>query len=64
VLIDAAGRSLPVILTGGHRNDVTRLLPLLNAVPPLRGLRGRRDDAPASSTPTPPTTTTPTARTA
>jgi transposase len=30
-----------VILTGGHRNDVTQLLPLLDAIPPIRGLRGR-----------------------
>jgi transposase len=30
-----------VILTGGHRNDVTQLLPLLDAIPPIRGRRGR-----------------------
>ena len=30
-----------MILTGGHRNDVTQLLPLLDAIPPIRGLRGR-----------------------
>ncbi|GAA3074734.1 hypothetical protein GCM10010448_66450 [Streptomyces glomeratus] len=28
-------------LTGGHRNDVTRLIPLLEAVPPARSKRGR-----------------------
>jgi transposase len=28
-------------LTGGHRHDVTQLLALLDAVPPIRGLRGR-----------------------
>ncbi|KOU36201.1 transposase [Streptomyces sp. WM6378] len=28
-------------LTGGNRHDVTQLLPLLDAVPPIRGLRGR-----------------------
>jgi hypothetical protein len=28
-------------LTGGHRHDVTQLLPLLEAVPPIRGRRGR-----------------------
>ena len=28
-------------LTGGHRNDITQLLPLVEAVPPIRGLRGR-----------------------
>jgi transposase len=30
-----------VLLTGGNRNDVTQLLPLLQAVPPIRGKRGR-----------------------
>ena len=30
-----------VTLTGGNRNDVTQLLPLLDAVPPIRGRRGR-----------------------
>ncbi|MGW4819792.1 transposase [Streptomyces sp. NPDC004227] len=28
-------------LTGGNRNDVTQLIPLLGAVPPVRGKRGR-----------------------
>ncbi len=32
---------MAVILTGGNRNDVTQLLPLIDAIPPLRGLRGR-----------------------
>ncbi len=32
---------MAVILTGGHRNDVTQLLPLIDAIPPIRGLRGR-----------------------
>jgi hypothetical protein len=30
-----------VTLTGGNRNDVTQLIPLLNAVPKVRGRRGR-----------------------
>jgi hypothetical protein len=30
-----------VILTGGNRNDVTQLMPLLDAVPPVRGRVGR-----------------------
>jgi transposase len=30
-----------VTLTGENRHDVTQLLPLLDAVPPIRGLRGR-----------------------
>jgi transposase len=41
LITDATGIPLAVILTGGHRNDVTQLLPLLNAIPPIRGLRGR-----------------------
>lgn len=28
-------------MTGGNRNDVTQLVPLLDAVPPVRGLVGR-----------------------
>jgi transposase len=30
-----------VTLTGGNRNDITQLVPLLDAVPPIRGRRGR-----------------------
>ncbi|MGC0343876.1 hypothetical protein RKD20_008910 [Streptomyces sp. SLBN-8D4] len=33
--------ALPVLLTGGNRNDVTQLLPLLDAIPPVRGRVGR-----------------------
>jgi hypothetical protein len=32
---------LAVTLTGGNRHDVTQLIPLVNAVPPIRGRRGR-----------------------
>ncbi|GAA2638107.1 hypothetical protein GCM10010411_92500 [Actinomadura fulvescens] len=28
-------------LTGGHRNDVTQLIPLIEAIPPVRGKVGR-----------------------
>lgn len=28
-------------LTGGNRNDVTQLMPLIQALPPVRGRRGR-----------------------
>jgi transposase len=28
-------------VTGGNRHDVTQLLPLLDRVPPIRGVRGR-----------------------
>jgi hypothetical protein len=30
-----------VSLTGGNRNDVTQLMPLIEAIPPVRGRRGR-----------------------
>jgi transposase len=32
---------LSIILTGAHRHDVTQLLPLIDAIPPIRGSRGR-----------------------
>ena len=41
LITDAAGIPLAVTLTGGHRNDVTQLLPLLDAIPRIRGVRGR-----------------------
>ncbi len=39
----ACGRGTPlaVSLTAGNRNDITQLLPLVDAIPPLRGRRGR-----------------------
>jgi transposase len=40
LIVDAHGIPL-VTLTGGHRHDVTQLLPLLDAVAPIRGRRGR-----------------------
>ncbi|WP_374938440.1 IS5 family transposase, partial [Streptomyces sp. Ru62] len=41
LITDGHGTPLAVILTGGNRNDVTQLLPLLDAVPPVRGRVGR-----------------------
>lgn len=41
VLVDANGTLLRVSLTGGHRHDITQLLPLVDAVPHVRGQRGR-----------------------
>jgi len=41
VLVDANGVPVSVILTGANRNDVTQLLPLVDAIPPIRGVRGR-----------------------
>lgn len=35
------------MLTGGNRNDITQLLPLLDAVPPVRGKVGRPRRRPA-----------------
>jgi transposase len=41
LLTDAAGIPLAVSLTGGNRNDVTQLIPLIDAVPALHGRVGR-----------------------
>ncbi|WP_443078979.1 IS5 family transposase [Streptosporangium sp. NBC_01495] len=41
VITDGNGIPLAVSLTGGNRNDVLRLMPLLEAVPPVRGKVGK-----------------------
>ncbi|MFJ2877191.1 IS5 family transposase [Streptomyces sp. NPDC086796] len=41
LIVDRHGTPLAVTLTGGNRHDVTQLLPLLDAVPAIRGARGR-----------------------
>lgn len=41
LITDAGGVPLAISLTGGHRNDVTQLLPLLDDVGPVRGKPGR-----------------------
>ncbi|MGC9479767.1 IS5 family transposase [Streptomyces sp. WG4] len=41
LIVDRHGTPLAVTLTGGNRHDVTQLLPLLDAVPSIRGQRGR-----------------------
>ncbi|MFF8280801.1 IS5 family transposase [Streptomyces lateritius] len=41
LIVDRHGTPLTVTLSGGNRHDVTQLLPLLNAIPPIRGRRGR-----------------------
>jgi transposase len=41
LLTDATGIPLAVRVTGGNRNDVTQLLPLIEQVPPVRGRPGR-----------------------
>jgi transposase len=37
LLTDSSGIPLAISLTGGHRNDVTQLLPLVDSVGPVRG---------------------------
>jgi transposase len=41
VLTDACGLPLALTLTGGNRNDITQLLPLLDGVKPIAGKVGR-----------------------
>jgi transposase len=41
LLVDAAGLPLAVALTGGNRNDVTQLLPLVDGIAPVPGKVGR-----------------------
>jgi transposase len=41
LIVDRHGTPLAVSLTGGNRHDVTQLMPLLDAIPCIRGLRGR-----------------------
>nr|WP_323369656.1 IS5 family transposase [Streptomyces alkaliterrae] len=48
LITDGRGTPLAVILTGGNRNDVTQLLPLLDAIPPVRGRVGRPRRKPQS----------------
>src|ERR1043165_1114051 len=41
LLTDSTGVPLAISLTGGQRNDVTQLLPLIDGVGPVRGKVGR-----------------------
>lgn len=41
MITDAQGVPLAAILTSANTNDVTQLLPLVEAIPPIRGKRGR-----------------------
>ena len=62
LLTDATGIPLAVSLTGGNRNDVTQLLPLIDGVEPVRGkVGGARASAPSGCSPTAAMTTTSTA---
>ena len=46
LITDATGVPLAATLTGGNRNDGAQRIPLLQAVPPVRGKRGRPGAAP------------------
>jgi transposase len=46
VIVDQHGTPLAVSATGGNRHDVTQLIPLLEAIPRIRGLRGRPRNRP------------------
>ncbi|MFS8981119.1 IS5 family transposase [Cupriavidus necator] len=41
IATDANGIRVAAILTGANCNDVTQLLPLVDAIAPIRGVRGR-----------------------
>jgi hypothetical protein len=41
LIVEAHGIPLAAITTGGNRNDVTQLIPLIQAIPPIRGKRGQ-----------------------
>jgi transposase len=41
LLVDQKGIPLALALTGSNRNDVTQLIPLVDAVPAVRGMVGR-----------------------
>ncbi|MEV3973507.1 transposase [Streptomyces sp. NPDC050698] len=61
MITDGHGTPLAVLLTGGNRNDVTQLLPLLDAIPPVRGRVGIFAGSRTRCSPTAGTTTTSTA---
>lgn len=48
VLTDARGTPLAATVTAANRHDVTQLLPLVDAVPPVRGKVGRPRRRPES----------------
>jgi transposase len=47
ILTEARGIPLTALLTAANRHDVTQLLPLVDAIPPLRGCPGRPVRKPA-----------------
>ena len=58
LICDAGGIPLAVALTGGHRNDVTQLIPLVEAVHRSGASVGGPAGGPGSRSPTAATTTT------
>jgi len=58
VITDGKGIPLAVTLTGGNRSDVTQLLPLIEAIPPVGGRRGGPGIGPSRCSPTASATTT------
>ena len=46
VIVDRQGTPPAVSVPGGNRHDVTQLIPLLDAIPRMRGLRGRPRNRP------------------
>jgi transposase len=40
VVVDAGGVPLATTLTGANANDVTQLIPLVEAIPPIKGVPG------------------------
>ena len=46
MIVDRHGTPLAVSLTGGNRHDVTQLMPLVEAIPRIRGRRGRPRNRP------------------
>ncbi len=47
LIVDRHGTPLAISLTGGNRHDVTQLMPLLDAIPRIHGVRGRPRHRPA-----------------
>lgn len=41
LIVEAHGIPLAAITTGGNRNDVTQLIPLIQTVPSIRSERGQ-----------------------
>ncbi len=46
LIVDRHGTPLAASLTSGNRHDVTQLMPLLDAIPRIRGVRGRPRNRP------------------